>query len=73
MIGLALLAPGCVKVQVEPPSKPIHVVMDVNIRIQIQRELESFFDFADEPEQPTTQPRTQVGGENGIINTGAAL
>lgn len=52
--------PGCVKFQVDPVEvKPIHIVMDVNIRID--RRLDEFFDFEKElsPPQPSaTRPAT---------------
>lgn len=46
---------GCVKV--EPIEvKPIHIVLDVNIRVD--RELDQFFAFEDKG-NPATQPATQ--------------
>ena len=71
--GTALLgsAAGCSpKVSVEPIEvKPIHITMDVNIRVQ--RELDQFFAFEDKlltgdtsraaAKAPATQPRSDPG------------
>ena len=59
LVGLLLAMPACIKVQVEPPDKPIHVVMDVNINIRIDRQLDNFFSFENELNKPTTQPTVQ--------------
>jgi hypothetical protein len=59
---------GCARVAVEPIEvKPIHITMDVNIRVQ--RELDQFFAFEDKlltgdttrpASGPATQPRTDA-------------
>jgi hypothetical protein len=48
LILLVMLAPiisaiGCAKVAVEGGDKPIHIVMDINIKID--RDLDSFFAY----------------------------
>jgi hypothetical protein len=50
-LGLA----GCAKVSVEGGEKPIHIVMDINLKID--RELDQFFAFE---KQPTTNPATRT-------------
>jgi hypothetical protein len=59
---LALLAVSCLKV--EPIEvKPIHIVMDVNIRVD--RELDQFFAFENAAaSSPATQAATQPGIES---------
>jgi hypothetical protein len=56
LLSLFLL-PSCAKVAVEGGDKPIHLVMDINIRID--RELEQFFAFEKQYQDPATQPATQ--------------
>lgn len=42
-LGLALLLPGCI--QVGPKDdEPIHVVLDVNIRIQVDEDVQEVWD-----------------------------
>lgn len=46
--ALAVLAAGCITHNVESKPieiKPIHITMDINLRVQ--RELDEFFDFED--------------------------
>ena len=54
VVGLGL--GGCTpRVKVDPiEGKPIHIVHDINIRVD--RQLDEFFAYQD---QPTTQPATQ--------------
>ena len=51
LVAAALLAvPCCARVTVEPIEvKPIHITMDINIKIQ--RELEKAFDFEQDFEE----------------------
>ena len=45
--AVLVAAPSCARVAVEPIEvKPIHITMDVNIRVQ--RELENFFAFEEQ-------------------------
>jgi len=61
--SLALVLPGCTQHKVETESKvetkseveikpiriePIHMTLDVNINIKIDRQLDDFFSFEDE-------------------------
>ena len=49
-----LLLPSCARVKVDPIEvKPIHIVHDINIRVD--RQLDEFFAFQ---EKATTQPTT---------------
>ncbi|MBI1371197.1 MAG: YnbE family lipoprotein [Phycisphaera sp.] len=46
-----LLLAGCKtehKIEVEPVEvKPIHITVDVNVRVKVDKELDNFFDFQD--------------------------
>jgi len=54
--GLLLLAPSCVHVSSDPIEvKPIHIVHDINIRVD--RQLDDFFAFQ-EKMAGSTQPST---------------
>jgi hypothetical protein len=60
---LAAIAAGCISHQVQSAPieiKPIHITMDINLRVQ--RELDEFFDFEDRsaatPPTETTSPET---------------
>ena len=66
---LLLTLPSCAKLAVEGGDKPIHIVMDVNIRVD--RELEQFFAFEDQypAGAPTTQPATQPALSNTTTTT----
>lgn len=62
MTLIALGLPACVRV--EPIEvKPIHIVMDINIKID--RELDQFFDFEKSVDAPATQPASGAPGEKG--------
>lgn len=61
LLGLTLTLPSCARVAVEGGEKPIHIVMDINIRVD--RELEQFFAFEQQyrnPAAPASQPATQA-------------
>lgn len=50
---LLLLLPSCARVSVDPIEvKPIHITMDVNVRVD--RELDNFFAFENKYEKPGT-------------------
>jgi hypothetical protein len=55
LCGFALLVlSSCARVQVDPIEvKPIHITMDINIKVD--RQLDDFFAFEDKY-RPTTQP-----------------
>ena len=52
---LLLTAIGCARLAIEGGEKPIHIVMDVNMRIA--REVDEFFAFEDK--HPATTQTTQ--------------
>jgi hypothetical protein len=63
--GAIRTLPGCVRASVDPIEvKPIHITMDVNIRVQ--RELDEFFSFEDKlltgngKTTAATQPRSDA-------------
>lgn len=59
LAGLMLL-PSCARVTLEGGDKPIHIVHDINIRVD--RQLDEFFAFEDaaaDPSAPATQPAAQ--------------
>ena len=62
-----LLLPSCARVKVDPIEvKPIHIVHDINIRVD--RQLDEFFAFQ-EKMGSTTQPTTttaQAGRAEGV-------
>jgi len=51
-----LLATGCARVAIEGGEKPIHIVMDVNVKVA--RELDNFFDFENQHAATGSQPAT---------------
>ena len=53
-----LLAAGCARVAIEGGEKPIHIVMDVNVKVA--HELDSFFDFEDQHPAAGSQPTTSA-------------
>ncbi len=55
ILATGLLTLGCAKVAVEGGDKPIHIVLDVNLKID--RELDQFFAFE---QQPASRPTTGV-------------
>lgn len=58
LAGLAACA-GCARLRVEPVQvdvKPIHVTVDVNIKVQkVDKALEDFFSDIDAPAEPATK------------------
>lgn len=63
-----LSAGGCARVAVEGGDKPIHIVMDINVRVA--RELDQFFAF--EEKQAASQPAT-VPSEPAAVPAGATV
>jgi hypothetical protein len=64
--ALSVLAAGCITHNVESKPieiKPIHITMDINLRVQ--RELDEFFDFEDKaaPAASAKGDGTQQGKE----------
>ena len=55
--AVAALLPACARVTLDQ-AKPLEI--NVNVRLQIDRELDEFFAFQNRPPAPgTTQPATQ--------------
>ncbi len=46
ILGLAMLGSGCFSVKTEHDIKPIHITMDINLKVD--RELNNFFGDIDE-------------------------
>ena len=56
--GGVLLLPSCVHVSSDPIEvKPIHIVADINLRVD--RQLDDFFAFENKYQGSTTQPTTR--------------
>jgi len=66
-LSLAIAA-GCARVAVEGGDKPIHIVMDVNIKID--QKLDQFFAFEDSAPPSTRTAATQ--NDNGSQVSGGA-
>ncbi len=65
-IGIALLPLLGSCIIIKPPEKPVHLIVDVNVKIQVERELDEFFDFEEQtPKAPekTTEPKTPAKTE----------
>jgi hypothetical protein len=65
-----LILPSCI--EVHHKVDPIHMVVDVNIRVE--RELDQFFAFEEQPKPPATQPasqQTNATDNNSNVNGGA--
>jgi hypothetical protein len=58
LVVAALLLAGCANVTVGGGEKPIHIVMDINLKID--RDLDQFFAFEQSATQPATRPTTGV-------------
>ena len=57
VLAASLLLPACAHLKVDPIEvKEIHIVHDVNIRVD--KQLEDFFAFQDEQQRAATQPTT---------------
>jgi hypothetical protein len=52
---ILLSVAACARVAVEGGEKPIHIVLDVNVRVA--RELDNFFDFEDKHPVAASQPQ----------------
>jgi hypothetical protein len=64
LLALTALAGGCFShtVQSAPIEiKPIHITMDINLRVQ--KELDEFFDFEERTETPSTASTETNGKE----------
>lgn len=63
--AMCLALASCASVEVKPVEvKPIHITLDVNVRID--RELDQFFAFEDQPTtKPATRPTTTTANATG--------
>lgn len=62
-------AGGCMKMQIEGGDKPIHIVMDVNLRVS--KELDNFFAFEDEKRPASSsKPASVTLGDASDIQEG---
>ena len=64
LVPLAALAAGCITHSVESKPieiKPIHITMDINLRVQ--KELDEFFDFEETAAPPATGTTEATGKE----------
>lgn len=67
--GLLVVLPSCARVAVEPIEvKPIHITMDVNIRVQ--KQLDQFFAF--EQDQDLLRDPSGAGAKSQPTGAGAA-
>lgn len=55
---VCVAAPGCARVAVEGGDKPIHIVMDVNLRVA--KELDDAFSFQEKPVTPPVPPSSRA-------------
>jgi len=65
-LSLAIAA-GCARVAVEGGDKPIHIVMDVNIKID--QKLDQFFAYEDQPAPPATRTAATQNGDGSTSQT----
>lgn len=68
-LTLCAAAGGCARVAVEGGDKPIHIVMDVNIKID--QKLDQFFAYEDVTNKPATRAATTEPASNTASNGGA--
>jgi hypothetical protein len=63
-----LFSTGCARVRVDPIEvKTIHIVHDINIRVD--KQLDEFFAFQEQPAGATTQPATLAAATQPAANT----
>jgi hypothetical protein len=68
VLAAAVLLPACAHVKVDPIEvKEIHIVHDVNIRVD--KQLDDFFAFQDQ-HPTTTQPATVPTTKQAAVETG---
>jgi hypothetical protein len=67
LAGLTLAgAGGCLKIKSDPVEvKPIHITMDVNVNVKVDRQLDNFFGDVDAARQADTEaaPTTPASKE----------
>ena len=59
IVSLLFMAAGCAQLSVQGGEKPIHMIVDVNIKVD--KELDQFFAFENQMKASTTQPATNQG------------
>lgn len=62
LLALTSTLPSCARVAVEGGDKPIHIVMDINIRVD--RELEQFFAFEQQYRAVPPTPQTTMPAQS---------
>lgn len=50
-----LINPGCISVKTHSTIDPIYMTLDVNLKVQLQQELSSFFDEIDAKSKAITE------------------
>ena len=73
LAGTLLMLPSCAKLEVTHKVEPIHLTVDINIRVD--RQLDNFFAFEQQGNKAQTQPASD-GKTNATENAttkGAAL
>lgn len=59
LAALAVAAAGCLKIKSDPVEvKPIHITMDVNVNVKVDRQLDNFFGDVDAARQTDTKADT---------------
>ena len=54
-------AGGCLKIKSDPVEvKPIHITMDVNVNVKVDRQLDNFFGDVDAARQPGTDAAAEA-------------
>jgi hypothetical protein len=68
LVALFLILPSCARVTVDPIEvKPIHMTLDVNLKID--HELDQFFAFENKYAPATTQSTTQATTDPATAST----
>lgn len=55
LLPLALMSAGCVTLKTQHEVKPIHITMDVNLNVKVEKALEDFFGDLD---QKAVEPKS---------------
>ncbi len=63
-IAACLLCAGCLSIKTESEIKPIHITMDINLKMQVDKSLDNFFGDLDaaggaSAEAPATETKTE--------------
>ena len=57
---LPLACAACL--QVGPKEEPLHIILDVNIKVQIERDVEEFWDAIEEDAEVVDDAEAEDGG-----------